>query len=114
MARIHVQASRQGTKKRWHSQPTSSWRPAPEYVETGLKNPSDMLPEEIRTKLEAELNAINLAMHHVKTNVVYVRSPLAQRPTSQFQSSSNVGEKKTGAEANPTVPTFSMGRGEKH
>ena len=75
-------------KKRLH---TFSWRQAPQDATMELKNPSDMLKslEKQQAELETELYKVKITINHLKTKVIYVRSPFAQRPVSRFQSPSN-------------------------
>ena len=56
-----------------------------------VKNPSDTLKslETMEAKLETKLYAVKIAIKHLKTNVIHVRSPFAQQPASRFQSHTN-------------------------
>ena len=64
--------------------------------------------EKQQAELETELYKVKITINHLKTKVIYVRSPFAQRPVSRFQSPSNrrgngneAGTVNT-AEASPT------------
>ena len=45
--------------------------------------------EKQQAELETELYKVKITINHLKTKVIYVRSPFAQRPVSRFQSPSN-------------------------